>query len=144
FIILRNATSGLFVFFGHFSLETYITQFHVWMAADAKGLLVVTPPELSTGELTSWIVGERSNAHRVINDEPIGISGTTTSLMHPNIGNCKNDEANDSVVVIYNNGEPNELNNKTTNLNGYVIKCMKSRFVDWGRVMVSLKVKLGI
>ncbi|CAG8589052.1 5883_t:CDS:2, partial [Acaulospora morrowiae] len=144
---LRNTTSGLFVFFGHFSLETFITQFHVWMAADTKGLLVVTPPEMfwtnfaitsfifiyvsywlsrSAGELTSWIIGEKSNAHRVINDVPIGTSGTITSLMQPKIGNCKNDEANDSVVVICNNGESNELSNKTTNLNGYMIRCMKS------------------
>ncbi|KAI8365357.1 10 TM acyl transferase domain found in Cas1p-domain-containing protein [Radiomyces spectabilis] len=48
FVILRNATVGLrntssrfFIFFGKISLETFIGQFHMWLAGDTKGLLVV-------------------------------------------------------------------------------------------------------
>lgn len=46
FIVLRNATSRLrnahsrvFAWFGKMSLVTFTLQFHIWMAADTKGLL---------------------------------------------------------------------------------------------------------
>ena len=46
FIILRNATSGLrrhysipFAWLGRRSLETFVLQYHIWLAADTKGLL---------------------------------------------------------------------------------------------------------
>lgn len=46
FIVLRNATSrlrnahsGLFAWLGKMSLVTFTLQFHIWMAADTKGLL---------------------------------------------------------------------------------------------------------
>lgn len=46
FIVLRNATpqlrnahSGVFAWLGKCSLEAFTLQFHIWMAADTKGLL---------------------------------------------------------------------------------------------------------
>lgn len=46
FIVLRNATprlrnvhSRVFAWLGKMSLETFTLQFHIWMAADTKGLL---------------------------------------------------------------------------------------------------------
>ncbi|KAI9310282.1 10 TM acyl transferase domain found in Cas1p-domain-containing protein [Dichotomocladium elegans] len=38
---LRNTTAGFYEFVGKCSLETFIGQFHMWLAADTKGLLVI-------------------------------------------------------------------------------------------------------
>jgi hypothetical protein len=49
FRIERNTHSRFFAFVGKFSLETYIGQFHMWLAADTRGLLVVVPK-------ASWVL----------------------------------------------------------------------------------------
>lgn len=41
--ILRSASSRSFAFLGKCSLELFIVQFHFWLAADTKGVLVVLP-----------------------------------------------------------------------------------------------------
>ncbi|EGN95391.1 hypothetical protein SERLA73DRAFT_76503 [Serpula lacrymans var. lacrymans S7.3] len=77
--VLRSASSRAFAFVGTCSLETFIIQFHLWLAADTKGLLMMIPGEnlrpvnflitsiifiyvshqvaRATGDITNWICG---------------------------------------------------------------------------------------
>lgn len=42
-VALRSSASRAFVFVGNCSLESFIIQYHFWMAGDSKGVLLVIP-----------------------------------------------------------------------------------------------------
>ncbi|KAF8560288.1 Cas1p-domain-containing protein [Imleria badia] len=99
FVTLRNATpllrscsSRVFAFIGKCSLETFIIQYHLWLAADTKGILLLIPGikwralnfilsttvfiyvshqvAWATGEITSWICGDEKNTLPTTRDAP--------------------------------------------------------------------------
>lgn len=41
--VLRTRYSTFFAWFGNISLELYVCQYHIWLAADANGVLVLVP-----------------------------------------------------------------------------------------------------
>lgn len=78
-VILRSASSQAFAFVGKCSLETFIIQYHFWLAGDTRGVLLVIPGTrwrplnfvlttvmfiyvsdrvaYATNHITSWICG---------------------------------------------------------------------------------------
>ena len=41
--ILRTRYSSFFAWFGRISLELFVCQYHIWLAADTHGVLVLIP-----------------------------------------------------------------------------------------------------
>lgn len=63
FILIRNIPgyarsvySSFFAWFGKISLELFICQYHIWMAADTKGILVLIPGSPSLNLLLSTFI----------------------------------------------------------------------------------------
>ncbi|CEP13705.1 hypothetical protein [Parasitella parasitica] len=54
-VYLRNTYSEFYAFIGKISLETFIGQFHMWLAGDTKGLLVVLAHPTWVAGLGWWI-----------------------------------------------------------------------------------------
>lgn len=93
--VLRSATSRAFAFIGKCSLETFVIQYHFWLAGDTKGILLVLPGVRwgalnmvvttimfiyvsdhvahATGELTKWICGNKPKADQAL-PAPVGSS----------------------------------------------------------------------
>ncbi|KAG6818019.1 hypothetical protein H0H87_009174 [Tephrocybe sp. NHM501043] len=99
-VILRSASSTAFAFIGRCSLETFIIQYHLWLAGDTKGVLLVIPGSSwrpinfifstimfvfvsdqmahATTTITSWICGSPPKASLPL---PAMTSDTATSSL---------------------------------------------------------------
>ncbi|KAJ8897026.1 hypothetical protein PR048_002372 [Dryococelus australis] len=65
--VLRTRHSSFFAWFGHISLEMFICQYHVWLAADTHGVLVLLPgyPVLNVIITTFIFVCISHEVHRI-------------------------------------------------------------------------------
>ncbi|VDB86486.1 unnamed protein product [Peniophora sp. CBMAI 1063] len=120
--ILRSASSRAFAFIGRCSLETFIIQYHLWLAADTKGILIVLPwtrwrslnmlvtavmfvfvshhVSNATSELTKWICGTTArkglpstNADLTSSSRHDRNAAPTIELQQPSPIQPKDDEA---------------------------------------------------
>jgi hypothetical protein len=90
---LRNYHSGVFAWLGRCSLETYVLQYHIWLAGDTKGLLrlglwnpwveaaMLTAIFLwlgwliagATQTIANWIVGKKPGSQGYGEDDTVGL-----------------------------------------------------------------------
>lgn len=83
---LRSSYSAFFGWFGRISLELFIGQYHIWLAADTKGMLVVLSPAWPTLNLVVTSFVFVCVAHEI--NKLTGIL-TKHFLGPPNMGNGK-------------------------------------------------------
>lgn len=103
-VILRSASSRAFAFVGKCSLETFVIQYHFWLAGDTKGILLVLPGTRwrpinfvfttflfifvshwvakATGELTVWIC---SDSHKAAMPLPVTQTSSDTQSRQESI-----------------------------------------------------------
>lgn len=115
--IARSASSRAFAFIGTCSLETFIIQYHFWLAGDTKGILLVIPGTRwrpvnfvivtimfiyvshrvaqATAEVTAWICGSSPKLLLL----PSTAVGNTTSPLSSN-GNEEGLHPHDSQEVV--------------------------------------------
>jgi hypothetical protein len=133
--LLRSASSKVFMFIGQCSLETFILQFHGWMASDTRGILMVIPGTRwrplnlvlstivfiwlsykvsnATGEITDWAVGLPKKKPAGL---PVPVTATSAPASAPSastvvvdaIGSNGSAGAVPESIALMNRDEPNK------------------------------------
>lgn len=128
--VLRSASSRAFAWIGRCSLETFIIQYHLWLAADTKGILIVIPwtrwrslnmvitavmfvyishyVAIATGEFTSWICGTGNSKKSLPTTAP-GAGGGTSA----NTTNRHDRDREPESVPLTTQGEPTQPKDET-------------------------------
>ncbi|KAF5384959.1 hypothetical protein D9615_001440 [Tricholomella constricta] len=126
-VILRSASSSAFAFVGRCSLETFIIQYHFWLAGDTKGVLLVLPGTQwrpmnfvlttimfiyvsdqmahATATITSWICGTAAKSSLPLpTTAPSNAASTSSDRRIPDIARL-NEDATVSIPLISHNSQ---------------------------------------
>jgi hypothetical protein len=128
--ILRSASSRAFAFIGTCSLETFIIQYHFWLAADTKGVLLIIPGTrwrpvnfvltsvmfvyvshrvaLASGEITTWICGGAKKTLPTINPNAGAGDQAPFSSTSRRVGNAS--EINQEFIPLIAQNEQKDAN----------------------------------
>jgi N-acetylneuraminate 9-O-acetyltransferase len=128
--VLRSASSRAFAFIGTCSLETFIIQYHFWLAGDTKGVLLVIPGTRwrpvnfvltsimfvyvshrvaqASGEITTWICGGAKKSLPTTNPNAGAGGQSLPSSTSRRVGNAS--EVNQESIPLTAQSEPKGAN----------------------------------
>ena len=131
-VVLRSVSSSVFAFVGRCSLETFVIQFHLWLAADTKGILLVLPGTQwrplnfvlttimfifvsdqvahATTQLTSWICGEGTKSL------PLPATAHPTTNTCHDVTLAEPNQGHDSIPLITSNSHTTVKNDERNNI----------------------------
>ncbi|KAK9464117.1 10 TM acyl transferase domain found in Cas1p-domain-containing protein [Lipomyces oligophaga] len=125
---LRNTYSAAFAWVGTCSLETFTLQFHIWMAADTRGILevvgsshrllnflIMTPLFLFASNVTSEATGTLTSliVSGIKRNSPEGSGSAAAKAVKTDVSTLKQDQDQESLLPVT---EPVGLEEKTSDV----------------------------